>query len=126
MLLPCPFCGDDPDAVVGRNGFVYFVFCSNCGTGGPSVDNEADAFTLWNERNGVSMLDRPEYDMSVAMPTDRDFEAFVPYQDIPSASPPYSKRQGWVRAKVYTGCYVGDLDMGAPLYMPQRWRELES
>jgi hypothetical protein len=48
MLLPCPFCGGQPEILKGN----FFVRCPNadCATDGPTGDDERDAIRLWNIR----------------------------------------------------------------------------
>jgi hypothetical protein len=47
-LLPCPFCGGQPEILRGH----FFVHCPNpdCATDGPTGDDERDAIRLWNTR----------------------------------------------------------------------------
>ena len=52
-LKPCPFCEDEMLTCACENtehGKEYSVFCSTCGTSGPTANSESDAIELWNSR----------------------------------------------------------------------------
>ena len=52
-LKPCPFCEDEMLTSAcedTEHGKEYSVFCSTCGTSGPTANSESDAIELWNSR----------------------------------------------------------------------------
>lgn len=55
-ILPCPFCGGDPNEDIESNGDgVFWIICDNvknnmCGCEGPYRHSEADAISAWNRR----------------------------------------------------------------------------
>ena len=48
-LLPCPFCGNERIGA-SRDEYMFFVYCFECGTEGPSGQSEESAIRKWNTR----------------------------------------------------------------------------
>lgn len=51
-LLPCPFCGGEPDVDVRSLGRIA-VFCSDCGVQPPMGNTREQAWEIWNQRGTV-------------------------------------------------------------------------
>lgn len=64
-LLPCPFCGYGV-AEAGREPQrlnLWHVFCSECDSGGPSCETEAEAIAAWNRRADLAAPSAPAHDL---------------------------------------------------------------
>lgn len=53
----CPFCGSDLQSVVKNRYYGryedYHVMCQECGSCGPTAENEQEAVKKWNERANI-------------------------------------------------------------------------
>jgi Lar family restriction alleviation protein len=47
MILPCPFCGSQPDE---QDASMFVVECPSCGIHGPACDDAVHAIAAWNKR----------------------------------------------------------------------------
>ena len=50
ILLPCPFCGGDPQAEDMQTIDLYWYECEDCGGAGGSGENCTEAREKWNLR----------------------------------------------------------------------------
>lgn len=49
-LIPCPFCGGEPELHYGRTH--RYIMCSICRTRTRRFQHEEDVVALWNDRKG--------------------------------------------------------------------------
>lgn len=54
-LPPCPFCGGRDLTVVQR--MIYWVYCRDCATSGPTARNAQQAMKRWSERHSQKPME---------------------------------------------------------------------
>lgn len=51
-ILPCPFCGNDPESTLTEHNGGFAIFCKTCEYFGPWASSFGIAVLAWNTRDG--------------------------------------------------------------------------